>query len=180
VTQKETSRMKDDAHLLAAYPSFHEPVMWRCEFRIEKYLEGDPLPYDIFEGKDNLLVTNGATLMWQAITGATPTFFNNANARIGVGDGNGSVPTPAIGDTDLTAPTNKLRQAMDATFPTISTNTVTFQSTFASGSANYVWNEWGLFNAASGATSMLNHRGVNIGTKTSAGPWVFSVTLSLA
>ena len=166
----------------------HQLIKWHCSWKLTKY-DGDytaeeierlkPTPKEVVEGEGNLLVTNGANLIWKALTGTAITVFSNANAMLGVGDGNGSVPTPTAADTDLTATVNKVRIAMDATYPQISTNTTTFQSTAGTGVANFAWNEWGVFNAASGATSMLNHKGVALGTKT-GGTWTLQVTLSLS
>jgi hypothetical protein len=106
---------------------------------------------------------------------ASPTAYNNANARLGVGDGNGSVPTVAATDTVLTAPTNKLFKGMNATYPSRSgTVTVTLQSTFATTDANFPWNEWGIDNG----TTLFNHKGVSLGTKVNTATWVFTATLT--
>lgn len=106
------------------------------------------------------------------VAAATP--FNNANSYIGVGD---SATAYAANQTDLVAATNKFRKAMDATFPTVATNVVTFRSTFATGEANYAWLEWGVFNASSAGT-MMNRKQESLGTKTSAQTWQFTVTLT--
>jgi hypothetical protein len=154
-----------------------ETVRWRCRWKVEKYREG--AREEVLQGEGNLLTTSGANALWTALTGGALTAFNNANAHVGVGDGNGSVPTPSAADTDLTAPTNKLRKAMDATYPSVATNQVTFKATFGSGEANFAWREWGVFNASSGGT-MLNHRGQDLGTKASGTTWVITVTVSLS
>jgi len=107
------------------------------------------------------------------ITG-TGTPFSNANSYIGVGD---STTAFAAGQTDLQAASNKLRKAMDATYPTIATNQLTFRSTFATGDANFAWQEWGVFNASSAGT-MMNRKVESLGTKTSAQSWQFTVTVT--
>jgi hypothetical protein len=112
--------------------------------------------------------------MVQAAIGAGPTFFNNANSHIGVGD---STTAFNASQTDLVAATNKLRKAMDATYPSGGSNVITFRSTFATGDANFAWQEWGVFNASSGGT-MLNRKVESLGTKTSAQTWQFTVTLT--
>lgn len=155
----------------------HDAIHWHCHWRLDKYqLDGT---HEVLEGDGNLLTTNGANALLTALTGGAITAFNNANSNLGVGDGNGSVPTPAAGDIDLTAPTNKLRKAMDAAYPAVTTNSATFRSTFGSTDANWVWNEWGIFNASSAGT-MLNHKGQGMGTKVSGATWQLSVTVSLA
>ena len=171
-----------------APPQDHDPIRWLVSWTLKKF-DGDftgeqidrlkPTPYEIIEGEGNLLVTNGANLLWTALTGGTPTFFSNANARIGVGD---SSTAAAIGQTDLQAATNKTRVAMDSTYPTISNNTATWRATFGSGVAEWGggWQEWAIFNAASGGTSMLNRVVANLGVKGASTTWQLTVTSSLA
>ena len=118
----------------------------------------------------------GRNLMVQATIGAGPTFFNNANTYIGVGD---STTAFATSQTDLQAATNKLRKAMDATYPSGGSNVITFRSTFATTDANYAWQEWGIFNASSAGT-MLSRKVESLGTKTSAQTWQFTVTLTFS
>lgn len=120
------------------------------------------------------LTDAGRNHLVQAGIGAAVTAFNNANAHIGVGD---SATAFAAGQTDLQASTNKLRKAMDATYPSGATNVITFRSTFGTSEANFAWQEWGVFNASSAGT-MLNRKVESLGTKTSAQSWQFTVTLT--
>ena len=106
--------------------------------------------------------------------GAGGTAFNNANAYIGVGD---SSTAHAFTQTDLSAATNKLRKGMDATYPQVAGNVLTFKATFGTGDANFAWNEWGVFNAAS-AGVMMNRKVESLGTKTSAQTWALTVTIT--
>lgn len=171
----------------------HDPVQWRAHWKVEKYWGDDTgpgaTPYEVVEGHGNLLMYGGASVQWQtllgngtATAGQALTFFNNANAHLGVGD---STTAAAATQNDLVAATNKLRKAMDATYPqhtdglVLAAATVTFRSTFATGDANFAWQEWAVFNAASGGR-MLNRKVEALGTKTSAASWVLTVTLSLA
>lgn len=107
--------------------------------------------------------------------GAGGTAFNNANSYIGVGD---SVTAFAASQTDLQASTNKLRKAMDATYPQQAANVLTFRSTFGTSDANFAWQEWGVFNASTSGT-MMNRKVESLGTKTSAQTWQFTVTITL-
>lgn len=116
----------------------------------------------------------GRNHLVQAGIGAAVTPFNNANSYIGVGD---SSTAFAAGQTDLSAASNKLRKAMDATYPSGGSNVITFRSTFATGDANFAWNEWAVFNASSAGT-MLNRKVESLGTKTSTQTWQFTVTLT--
>ena len=118
----------------------------------------------------------GRNAMVQATIGAGGTVFNNANTYIGVGD---STTAFSAAQTDLQAATNKLRKAMDATYPSGGSNVITFRSTFATTDANFAWQEWGIFNASSGGT-MLSRKVESLGTKTSAQTWQFTVTLTFS
>ena len=120
------------------------------------------------------LTNAGRNFIAQAIINDTPTFFTNANARIGVGD---STTAFAASQTDLQAATNKLRAAMETGFPTRTDNLLTFKSSFGSSDANYAWNEWGIFNDASAGT-MLNRKVEALGTK-SGGTWILTVELTV-
>lgn len=117
----------------------------------------------------------GRNHLVQAGIGAAVTAFNNANSYIGVGD---STTAFSAAHTDLQAATNKLRKAMDATYPNGAANVITFRSTFATTDANYAWQEWGVFNASSGGT-MLSRKVESLGTKTNTQTWQFTVTLTV-
>ena len=120
------------------------------------------------------LTTAGINFLSQAAIGQG-TVFNNANARLGVGDGDAAF---AVAQTDLQG-TNKFRKAMDSGYPTITPPKVTFKSTFAQSEANFAWKEWGIFNAASGGV-MLNRVIESNGTKQSNQTWVLEVEVTFA
>lgn len=169
-----------------------DTLTWRAAWKIEKFwgdITPDSIPYDTVEGAGNLLMHGGASMIWQALLGngtASPgqplTFFNAANAHLGVGD---STAVAAATQTDLQAVTNKLRKAMDSSYPQHADGpapanaTVVFRSTFATAEANFAWQEWAIFNAAAGGR-MLNRKVENLGTKSAAASWVLSVSLSIA
>lgn len=113
-------------------------------------------------------------LVAQLATGAG-TAYTNAVSHIGVGD---SSTAFAATQTDLQAGANKLRKAMDATYPQVAANVITFRSTFATGDANFAWNEWATFNASSAGT-MMQRKVESLGTKTSAQSWQFTVTITI-
>lgn len=119
------------------------------------------------------LTNAGRDYICQAIIG-TGTFFNNANARICVGDGTGVFVAT---QTDLLG-TNKTRLPMDATFPQVSGNTITFKATANASTANHGWQEVGIANSAAGAT-LLSRKVENNGTKAS-GTWTLTVQLQLS
>jgi hypothetical protein len=187
----DPSRLSEAASVGAATLA-HDPVQWRCRWRVAKYHPGDykagAAPFEVIDREGNLLVYGGASALWEcligngtATAGAALTFFNNANAHIGVGD---STTAAAATDTNLVAATNVLRKAMDTGYPTHTDATtagaqdISFRSVFAGTEANFAWNEWGLFNAATGGR-MLNRKVEALGTKASGSTWTFTVTLSL-
>lgn len=120
--------------------------------------------------------TAGRNHVAQALAGEAVTAFNNANAFLGVGD---STTAFALAQTDLVAATNKLRKAMDATYPTRSTNVLTYRATYGGTEANFVWAEVGLFNAATAGTMLLREVSA-LGTKASGSTWVLTHSLTLA
>jgi len=196
----DQGKLNESAHVGASLVA-HQPVMWRARWKLEKR-HGDwngeqidaglaPEPYEVIEQEGNLLMYGGASCLWEALigngtgtAGQSLTFFDNSNAAIGVGDDN----TAAAADqTDLQAATNKLRKAMDATYPDHTDGAgsgaedITFRSTFGTSEANYAWAEWGIFNSPSAATGrMLNRKVQAMGTKASGASWTLTVTLSLA
>lgn len=169
--------------------------IWHCHTRVDKF-HGDSTDlenlYETLEIDGNLLMFGGASVQWQTLlgngtgtAGQALTFFNNANAAIGVGD---STTAAAGTHNDMQAATNKLRKAMDATYPqhtdgsASSANAqVIFRSTFGSAEANWAWQEWGVFNSATAGTGrMLNRKVEALGTKVVNSTWQLTVTLSLA
>lgn len=99
--------------------------------------------------------------------------LDNAHAHIGVGNGTDAHDTA---QTDLTG-ASKARKPMDAGYPTRDGATVTFQATFGTADANFAWEEWGLFNAASGG-QMYSRKVEDLGTKTSSATWQLQVEIT--
>lgn len=155
---------------------YHEDIVsWLAAGRDEASFHAEHHPYEVREIEGNLLANVGIQLMLDKLIGAAGTVFDNANAYIGVGD---STTAAAAGQTDLQAATNKLRKAMEATFPSRAGQTMSWKSSFGSAEANFVWNEWAIFNASTAGT-MLNRKVESLGTK-STGTWTLQgdVTLS--
>lgn len=109
------------------------------------------------------------------LTGGGAALFDNANAYIGVGNGTTAF---AATQADLVG-ASKFRKGMDAGYPQVAGNVMTFRSTFATGDANFAWQEWGIFNAASGGT-MMNRVVQDNGTKASTETKQVTVTVTLS
>lgn len=130
--------------------------------------------FETVEAEGNLLVTVGITALLNLLKGDAATAFSNANSYLGVGD---SSTAAAVGQTDLQAATNKLRKAMNASYPVDTAPTIDFQSSFGSSEANFAWAEVGTFNAAA-AGDMLNRVVQALGTKTSGATWTLTETIT--
>lgn len=182
----------------------HEPMRWMVEGHVQKWDErtlitasqdlgqdllvvsGDDLlnlgvDYDrLTEFEGNNLLNAGITRLLNLLVVAGGQGYDNTHARIGVGD---STTAFAATQTDLSASSNKFYQLMDATYPSVSAQTATFRSTFATGDANYAWQEWvidpGTASNTTGVTPALNRRVVSLGTKAS-GSWTLTVTLTIS
>ena len=135
-----------------------------------------PTPHETLRFS-NLLTTVGAQLNEDLLIGAGGTALNNANSYIGVGD---SSTAAAVGQTDLQAVSNKLRVAMDATFPSRASTTLTWRSTFSTAQANWTWNEMAVFNAAAAGTMFCRALVSSPFTKTSALSIVASYTWAVS
>lgn len=120
------------------------------------------------------LTTAGINFLAQAAIGqGVP--FNASNARIGVGNGTDAFEA---GQIDLQG-TSTMRKAMDPGFPAIEPPLIKFKSTFTQSEANFAWNEWGIFNAATGGV-MLNRVLESNGTKQSNQTWIIEVDITFA
>lgn len=92
---------------------------------------------------------------------------------------NGSTGNGAYISGGTVATGNRVRQAMQATYPSRTTNTLNFQGSFAAGEANFAWAEWGLFCAAP-ANVMVSRRVQALGTKVNPNVWTLTAHLALA
>jgi hypothetical protein len=121
------------------------------------------------------LTEAGRDFIAQAIIDDSPTHFDNSNAFIGVGDSDDAFDAT---DTDLQAVSDKLRRAMEATYPQRTDNVLTFRSVFGTSDANWRWEEWGVFNASTSGV-MLNRVVEFLGEKTNAAIWQLTVELTV-
>lgn len=124
-----------------------------------------------------MAITNtGAILAAICLMNDSATFLNSSNAHLGVGDSNTAF---AASQTDLQAASNKLRKAMEASYPTRSSGALTFRSLFGTSEANFAWQEWAVFNASSSGT-MFSRKVESLGTKTNTQSWQLTATLTVA
>lgn len=146
------------------------------------------VPYEVRDAGENLLCNAGINRLESLLIAGGGQAYDATHTAIGVGDGGGTVPTAAATDTDLTAATgasHRYIQPADATYPSQATQVITIQATFATGNGNFEWREWGVSQDAAGSTSavtapLLNHKGVDLGLKTSASAWAFKITITIS
>lgn len=118
------------------------------------------------------LTTAGVNFIAEAVVGSgTP--FNSANAYIGVGDGTEAF---MASQTDLQG-ASRVRMPMEGGYPMLTAPKVVFKATYKQEDANFAWNEWGIFNAASGGV-MLNRVVEYNGTKLNTQTWVMEVSIT--
>jgi hypothetical protein len=150
------------------------------------HIEGLPIEYllDNFEliqalgFRDNCLLDEGINELWTLGAGTGATKFDNGNAYIGVGsDATAAVHT----QTGLIAATEKKYNAMDTSYPTYgSSQKVTHRATFASGDANFHWQEITVANGNSDSSKNLNRKVQDMGTKAAGTSWVATLENSLS
>lgn len=156
----------------------HYKSRWTiCKYANEEdYKDGIMLEQpSIIEG--NLLLNEGITEALKLIAGLTADAFSNANAYIGVGD---SSTAAAASQTGLQAASNKTYKAMEASYPTVVNQTITFRSVFGSSDANYAWEEFTVVNANSDTGDNLNRKCSSQGTKASGQTWTVDLAITLS
>lgn len=121
------------------------------------------------------LMTAGMNQMLGLAIGEAITAFNNANAYLGVGGGTGATTAVANTQTDLQG-ASKARKAMDATYPTRAGNVLTFRATFGTADANYTWDEFAFFNAATAGVMLARAVSAAFYVKNSNASTVFTAT----
>lgn len=145
----------------------------------------------IEEVEGNLLLNEGIqrledlTMIATVLTNQTAAnAWGSTNAFVGVGD---SSTAEAATQTDLQAATNHFYKGMNATFPSRSSQTVSFQSDFTTSEANYAWAEWSVAAGATSAsgsgfligTTNLNRKVASLGTK-STGTWTLTAQVTFS
>lgn len=134
------------------------------------------VPYAKSEFENNLLLNEGITALLNLLTGAAETAFSNANAYIGVGSTNTAAVATQTGLLDGSA----VYMPMEATYPQISGQTVTFRAVFGADDGNFAWQEFTVANGNSGAAVNLNRRVSDQGTKASGQTWTIDLAITFS
>lgn len=164
--------------------SFKEKAKGKLAWKLEKFKAKDSKeieekniePYEVVEQEHNCLLNEGISNLIDLICGlGTPTKWDNANARIGVGN-NGDAPLAT--DTGLKG-ASKLWKAMNAGYPQKSGSTISiFQSDFVDGEAEFDWLEQTIVNDEDDTGDNLCRQNTNLGTKPEGQTWRLTGTVT--
>lgn len=153
---------------------------WQVLWTIRKYANDHEFamdqPFEVAEIKDNLLLNEGIALLLDLLIGAGGTAYNNANAYLGVGESNAAENATQTGLSGAT----KTYKAMEATYPSRASQTVTWRAVFGSADANNAWNEFTIVNASSDTGTNLNRKVSAQGTKAAGQTWTLDMTLTIS
>lgn len=144
-------------------------------FNVEKAIT--EINAEFLPAEGNLLLKEGITNLLSLICLSGGTKWDNANARIGVGD---STIEEVDTQTGLQATTNKAYKSMDSHYPQVSNKTATWKATFGAAAANFAWNEFTVTTAAEDTGYSLCRKVNDQGTKTEGQIWTCMYTLTMS
>ncbi len=120
-------------------------------------------------GRDNIAVILTST--------ASALTYGDTGATIQVS----SATSTGFSSTSTSVGGNPYVMTMEATYPQVSTNVMTFRGVATTDDANHEWNTWGISNAtATGAGDLLNRVYEALGEKTSSQSWQITCTLTVS
>lgn len=153
-------------------------ILWRPVATVRKYDTSGRL-YETVSCEGNELTTVGLNRVADVLIGSSQALTNTAT-RLGVGDDD-----TAFDPSDSGLGTNERYAVMEATYPSVDTDEITFQAVFEDAEANFAWECWGIDvddspPAADGDTalSLFNRKVFNFGIK-SGGTWTLTVVVGL-
>lgn len=175
----------------------NETIGWKTKWRLDKWSDPDQkierlskrgistdgisllypsrlLDTQRFSG--NVALNEGLQQIIDIIGGiSSPTLWNNANARVGVGNSNtaaNATQTGLLGGSTAFV-------AMDGGYPQRSGQVASWRGTFGSGIAEFAWEEFTVDNGAVGNIN-LNRYVTSKGTKGSGETWVLTVQITFS
>ncbi|HEX2925860.1 MAG TPA: hypothetical protein VHP38_06330 [Ruminiclostridium sp.] len=149
---------------------------WQPKWTIEKY-DANMRLCNVEQINGNLLLNEGISSLLTLLIGGQEAPFNNSNAYIGVGDGTTAADATQTGLVGA----NKSYAPMDATFPMVSGNTVTFRATFGPTAGNHAWREFTVSNGNSDTAKNLNRK-VEAAQRVKVEPdtWVVQLSITIS
>ncbi len=174
----------------------NEKIGWKTQWQIDRWhdpfsviekqsREGLPLkdlraqhPDDFISSEvftGNVALNEGLQQLIDVICGiSSPTLWNNASARVGVGTSNTAANASQTGLLGTTA-----FAAMDGGYPQRSGQVASWKGTFGDGAAEFAWEEFTVDNGAVGNIN-LNRYVTSKGTKGSGETWILTVQISFS
>ncbi len=142
------------------------------KYRVIKRRVDEKKPYAIEESEHQCYLVEGMNEMWSLICGdVSAVAYNNANARIGVGNGTAAEDETQTGLQG----TSTAFKAMESSYPTYGSNKkATFRSKFVSGEAEFAWEEVTIDNGSTRNKNMLRIVSSK-GTKPSGEEWTAEI-----
>lgn len=167
------------------------PIMergfWKPRWKLEKFhncpdhetaLREARVPDEVIEVDGNVLLNGGITVLLKLLIGASATAYNAANSNIAVGNSN-----VAAAATQTNLQGTIVLAGMNATYPSVSGQTVTWQASFGSAAANFNWLEVGVQNGTGTPAApvwLLNRKQQDFGTKVSGSTWTMTLSLTIS
>lgn len=158
-------------------PVIYKPV-WRIyrhkseeDYRIARALGNLEYLADVSVIEGNAVLYQGWALLWDLMYGNSVAHFDNANARLLVGDSSASVTQSQTGLQGTS-----FNLSMDSGYPQKSganNQNLLFQGTAGSSTGNQAWNEFGVDNG----TTLFNRKVSAQGTKSSGQTWTLQLEL---
>lgn len=160
-------------------PQWQRDIYHNCNSFAEALARGLK-PDDSLLVPGNLLLNAGITGLQKLLIGSSFNAYNAANAQIAVGNGN---TAESASQTDLQG-ASKARAGMEATFPSVASQTATWKSSYGSSAANFNWLEVGVQNGSGtpdGTTVvLLNRKQQDLGTKVSGSTWTMTLSITIS
>ena len=169
--------------------SMKECAKGTLRWKLEKFVAKDSKeieekkiqPYEVLETSEDVLLNEGMAELIDLICGVgAPTAWNNANARLGVGD-NGAPPAPT--QAGLQAAVNKLWKGMNGGYPQRVGNTqAVWQADFIDTEAEWAlgWLEETVVNAADDTGKNLCRQNTDLGIKPAGQTWRLTGTITFS
>ena len=108
------------------------------------------------------------------------TLASNYGGTTGSGLAASKVLRELATQTGLQASANKLYKGMEAGYPQVSGQTITWRSVYSGAEANFAWREFTVANGNSDASSNLNRKVSSQSTKGSGQTWTLDLAITLS
>ena len=136
---------------------------------------GNALPGEsVFNG--NCLLNEGIAELLLLLTGGTATAYSNSSAYLGVGE---NTTAASATQTGLSG-SSKTYKGMEATYPVISGQKVTWRAVFTGDDANNAWQEFTVVNASTDTGDNLNRKVDDQGTKAAGQTWTLDLEITFS